>query len=114
MLPVQFDKPPVDLLVLSACETALGNEKAELGFAGFASQAKAKSVLASLSRVDEQATLKLMTEFYKELQTAPIKAEALRQAQLTLLNGEMNDEMKPDKLSHPYNWAWFTIVGSPW
>ncbi|MEQ9625807.1 CHAT domain-containing protein [Coleofasciculus chthonoplastes] len=101
-----FNKPPVNLLVLSACKTALGNKETELGFAGFAHKARVKSVLASLWEVPEIGTSRLMKEFYQQLQTVPIKAEALRQAQLALSNDK--------KLSHPYYWAWFTIVGSPW
>jgi CHAT domain-containing protein len=118
--------------VLSACETALGNEKAELGFAGFAVQAGVKSVLGSLWSVSDGGTLALITEFYQKLRTVPIKAEALKQAQLAMLqkqvyiannqlhwsNGtvplppEMQGE-NPD-LSHPYYWSGFTMIGSPW
>jgi len=137
----KFEVPPVELLVLAACETALGSKEpdlnfdgAELGFAGLANQAKVKSVLASLvSDVNEVGTLGLMIRFYRELKTAPIKAEALRQAQLAMLKGEVvikdgklkgsgleNDIQLPDEsqsnpqLSNPYYWAWFTIVGNPW
>ncbi|NES71144.1 MAG: CHAT domain-containing protein, partial [Okeania sp. SIO2D1] len=81
--------PPVELLVLSACKTALGDREAELGFAGLAVAAGVKSALGSLWSVSDAGTLGLMTNFYQQLQTAPIKAEALRQAQLSMARGEV-------------------------
>ncbi len=127
-----WNKPPVELLVLSACQTALGNEDAELGFAGFAVQAGVKSALASLWYVSDEGTLGLMTDFYKELRQAPIKAEALRRAQVAMLKGQVRIEgnslnIPGEKIalpsgiklanrdfSHPYYWAAFTMIGSPW
>jgi CHAT domain-containing protein len=120
------------LLVLSACETALGDENAELGFAGLANRTGAKSAMGSLWSVDDAGTLGLMTSFYRDLKTAPIKAEALRQAQVDMLRGKVrleggklitpNDRVdlpaklagKNVKLTHPFYWAGFTIVGNPW
>jgi filamentous hemagglutinin family protein len=126
-------KPPVELLVLSACRTALGDEQIELGFAGLAAQAGVKSVLGSLWFVSDEGTLGLMTEFYNRLKNAPIKAEALRQTQVAMLNGEVRVEgetlmtragslpLPPsitrwgnNNFSHPYYWSAFTIVGNPW
>lgn len=104
-----LEQPPVNLLVLSACDTALGNEQYELGFAGFAYQAKVQSVLASLLAVPQNGTFKLMKSFYDHLKLVPRKAEALRLAQVEMLKDNSNK-----KLSHPYYWAWFTIVGNPW
>ncbi|WP_424100969.1 CHAT domain-containing protein [Moorena producens] len=104
-----LEQPPVNLLVLSACDTALGNEQYELGFAGFAYQAKVQSVLASLLAVPQNGTFKLLTSFYDHLKLVPRKAEALRLAQVEMLQDNSNK-----KLSHPYYWAWFTIVGNPW
>ncbi|MEM1242203.1 MAG: CHAT domain-containing protein, partial [Cyanobacteria bacterium P01_H01_bin.26] len=128
-----LNNPPVELMVLSACRTALGNEEAELGFAGFAVQAGVKTALASLWKVDDVGTAGLMTQFYTSLQTEPIKSAALRQAQLAMLNGEIRVEggqlvwsggtlPLPEELSqidsslfsHPYFWASFTSIGSPW
>ena len=63
----------VELMVLSACRTALGDEEAELGFAGLAHQAGVKTVLGSLWYVSDAGTLVLMSEFYERLKTAPIK-----------------------------------------
>jgi len=126
-------RSPVELLVLSACRTAVGDEKAELGFAGFAVQAGVKSALASLWYVSDEATFGLMTEFYRQLQTSPIKAEALRKAQLAMINREVRLEngkmhnsggdiplppslasLGDKNLSHPYFWSAFTMIGSPW
>ena len=83
------DATPIELLVLSACETALGDEKAELGFAGLAVQAGVKSALASLWYVSDVGTLALMGEFYDRLDDTLIKAEALRQTQLKMLQGSV-------------------------
>jgi filamentous hemagglutinin family protein len=128
-----WNNPPVELLVLSACRTAVGDEDAELGFAGLAVQAGVKSAVASLWYVSDEGTLGLMTEFYRQLKVAPIKAQALRDAQLAMMKGQVrlsrghlheSGEKLPlppelaklgDKsLEHPYYWAAFTMIGSPW
>jgi filamentous hemagglutinin family protein len=151
-----WNNPPVELLVLSACRTALGDEQTELGFAGLAFQAGVKSALASLWYVSDEGTLALMSEFYHQLKTAPIKAEALRQAQLAMIKGQVRiedgvlrgpfvaatrrgqnsllvrsqtasrgdslafgnrlreDRLASSNLAHPYFWAAFTMIGSPW
>jgi len=130
---LEWDKPPVELLVLSACRTALGDEQAELGFAGLAVRAGVKSALGSLWSVSDEGTLGLMTKFYEQLKEAPIKAEALRRAQLAMLKGEVrlqsgklvtknsNLSLPPElaklgdkDLSHPYYWSSFTLIGNPW
>lgn len=100
------DQPKVNLLVLSACQTALGDKDAEMGFAGLAVKAGVKSAVASLWRANDGATFKLMTNFYQQLSASSIKAEALRQAQLAMLRDE--------NVSHPAYWAAFTVIGSPW
>ncbi|MGB3535215.1 MAG: CHAT domain-containing protein [Microcoleaceae cyanobacterium] len=128
---------PLELLVLSACETAFGDAEAELGLAGLAVQTGVKSVLASLWQVDDAATLGLMSEFYRQLSQMryTVKAEALRQAQIAMIEGDVRVEAgqlrslsRGDRpvnlpvlaaegnvsLSHPYYWASFVMVGSPW
>ncbi|MGB3403164.1 MAG: CHAT domain-containing protein [Microcoleaceae cyanobacterium] len=128
---------PLELLVLSACETAFGDTEAELGLAGLAVQTGVKSVLASLWQVDDAATLGLMSEFYRQLSrmTHTVKAEALRQAQIAMIEGDIRVETgqlrglsrsgqpvnlpalpteEDIDLSHPYYWASFVMVGSPW
>jgi CHAT domain-containing protein/tetratricopeptide (TPR) repeat protein len=96
---------PVELLVLSACETARGDELAALGLAGIAIRSGARSTLASLWNVSDRATAQLMGEFYQRLSDPNLtKAEAIRQAQLSLLN-------QPD-YQHPYYWSAFVLLGN--
>ncbi|MEH2449286.1 MAG: CHAT domain-containing protein [Nostoc sp.] len=97
---------PIDLLVLSACETAKGDRRSALGIAGIAAQAGARSTLATLWLVDDESTAQLIGEFYKNLKNGLTKAEALRQAQLSLISS--------NNYSHPYYWAGFILVGSSW
>ncbi|NEO83534.1 MAG: CHAT domain-containing protein [Spirulina sp. SIO3F2] len=130
---LHWNEPPIDLLVLSACQTALGSSEAELGFAGMALKAGVKSAIASLWSVSDAGTLALMTEFYRQLPTAPTKATALRNAQLQMLRGEveftdttlrlpsgevpLTEELHgltPEDLSHPFYWASFTMLSHPW
>jgi CHAT domain-containing protein len=96
---------PVEMLVLSACETATGDTRAALGLAGIAVRSGARSTLATLWQVNDRGTSVLMQRFYQQLAnaTAP-KAEVLRQAQLSLLNSEEYED--------PYFWAPFILVGS--
>jgi len=139
---LSLDNPIVDLMVLSACETAIGNNDSEadkkigMGFAGLAVKAKVKSVLASLWSVNDAGTLALMASFYKHLQSQshPVKAEALRLAQIDMIEKKVkfqdgylviNDERiqkLPEGLeglgntdfSHPYYWSAFTLIGNFW
>ncbi|MEI2581439.1 CHAT domain-containing protein [Scytonema sp. PRP1] len=95
----------IELLVLSACSTAAGDNRAALGIAGVAIQAGARSTLASLWVVDDQATADIMGEFYKQLSRPDIsKAQALKDAQLSLL--------KNPSYNHPYYWAPYVLVGN--
>lgn len=133
MRQLNWNNPRVELLVLSACKTAIGDKDAELGFAGLAVQAKVKSVIASLWSVHDEGTLGLMTEFYQNLKTTSTKSEALRLAQIAMLKGQVRlengqlqttrenislppalAETQDQNFSHPYYWAAFTIFGSPW
>jgi CHAT domain-containing protein/predicted negative regulator of RcsB-dependent stress response len=96
---------PIELLVLSACQTASGDEQAALGLAGIAVRAGARSTIASLWDVSDESTTLLMSYFYQELANNNLpKAEALRQAQLKILQNE--------KFSHPYFWSAFILVGN--
>ncbi|MEM6502357.1 MAG: CHAT domain-containing protein [Cyanobacteria bacterium P01_C01_bin.89] len=100
---------PIDLLVMSACQTAKGDDRATLGLAGFALRSGARSTVASLWSVNDESTAALMTEFYKKLAVGSDrpgsgKAEALRQAQIKLLNSE--------QYSHPYYWSAFVLIGN--
>ena len=106
--------PDVDLVVLSACQTAvggiLGNGHEILGFGYQIQQTGAKAAIASLWRVDDLGTQVLMDRFYQELQEGnPTKAEALRQAQMALITGKELAEQS--NLEHPYYWAPFILIG---
>jgi len=89
---LRLNDPPVSLLVISACQSAVGNKNAELGFAGLAIKSGVDTVVASLWYVSDEGTLALMSEFYRHLRTAPIKAEALRQAQIAMIKGNVRIE----------------------
>ncbi|MDJ0734643.1 MAG: CHAT domain-containing protein [Nostocaceae cyanobacterium] len=99
----------IELLTLSACETAAGDKRATLGLAGIAVRSRARSTLATLWRVDDTSTANLMVKFYQELKDNPqlSKAEALRRAQIYLLQEEPNTNYKL-----PYYWAPFVLVGN--
>ena len=134
---LDLDSPQIDLLVLSACETAIGSEDAEYGFAGLAMQAGVKSALATLWQIDDAGTVILMSDFYQQLKSTPIKSAALRQAQVDLLQQNVfvednqvrgleipidpllsyspaNTNPATPNFSHPFYWAGFTIIGNPW
>lgn len=96
---------PLELLVLSACQTAKGDDRATLGIAGTLVQSGAHSTLATLWLVDDDSQAILMQEFYKALTHGKSKAEALRSAQTALLDSE--------SYSNPYYWGSAVLVGSP-
>lgn len=94
----------IELLTLSACETAEGDDRAPLGFTGAALKANARSALGSLWPISDEAASQLMANFYKNLTQHLGKAEALRQAQLELLHSA--------KMNHPFYWSPFILVGN--
>ena len=97
---------PIELLVLSACQTASGDKEAALGLAGMAVRAGARSTIATLWQVNDEATAALMENFYSELSSGQVsKAEALRQAQLEVLK-------QPRFRRHPYYWSPYILVGN--
>lgn len=102
----QFQDQPVDLIVLSACETAQGDERAALGLAGVAVKAGASSALASLWAVNDASTAELIPAFLANLKTSPAlsKAQALQKAQRQLLN-------QPNTRD-PFHWAPFVLIGN--
>ena len=90
---------------MSACQTAKGDNRAALGLAGVAVRSGARSTLATLWSVQDKSTADLVTEFYRLLTQDGInKAQALRQAQLSLL--------KDTKYQHPYYWSPFVLNGN--
>ncbi len=96
---------PVELLVLSACDTAAGNSRAILGIAGMAIRADTRSVVAGLWPLNDQATAVFMSNFYQTLALAgTTKSQAFRQAQLALL--------QDPKFQAPYYWSPYVLVGN--
>ncbi len=102
---------PIELLVLSACQTAVGDNRATLGLAGVAVRAGARSTIATLWSVGDESTAKLMSEFYHQLiNTDGInKAEALQKAQIEFLHGE---ELPNKYWNRPYYWASSVLLGN--
>ncbi|OYQ62080.1 hypothetical protein B9G53_23830 [Pseudanabaena sp. SR411] len=124
---LRFDQPVIDMLTLSACETAVGNN---LGISGLAVESGARSILASLWAVSDVGTAPLMISFYKSFPNALSKATALRQAQLDLLKGKVKIEnsqiigvdgfaaialpkgTENADIKHPFFWSSFILVGN--
>ena len=101
----QYVSQPIDLLVLSACQTAVGDERAALGLAGVAVKSGAASVVASLWLINDESTATLVSEFYRQLRNGNgNKAKALQNAQLVL--------MQDERYTHPNYWAPFLLVGN--
>ncbi|MDG4605693.1 MAG: CHAT domain-containing protein [Candidatus Contendobacter sp.] len=101
----QYRDQPVELLTLSACQTAAGDDRAALGLAGVAVKAGARSAVATLWFINDQATSLLVTEFYRQLQNAKLsKAKALQQAQMQLLADR--------RYQHPGYWSPFLLIGN--
>jgi CHAT domain-containing protein/Tfp pilus assembly protein PilF len=101
-----------DLVTLSACETALGEEMGGEGLVGLTRAfhyAGARSVLASLWSVADASTSELMNRFYRHLRSGKPKDEALRAAQLDLIRGR--DVPAGARFSHPFHWAAFQVFG---
>jgi CHAT domain-containing protein len=101
----RFRDEPLELLTLSACETAAGDEKAALGLAGVAVRAGARSAVATLWHVNDPASYELIVEFYKQLQKPSVsRASALQAAQLKMMNDLRYD--------HPGYWAPFLLINN--
>jgi CHAT domain-containing protein len=95
----------IELLILSACETAVGDRRAALGLAGMSVRAGARSTLASLWSIDDAATAQFMVRLYDNLGDRNItRAAALQKAQASLINDP--------EYSHPFYWAPFVLVGN--
>lgn len=103
--PKQFADLPVELLTLSACQTAEGDDRSPLGLSGVALKSGARSVLGSLWPVSDTATQVLLSSFYEKLdRPGTSKAKALQQAQLELI--------KTKEFNHPFYWSAFILVGN--
>ena len=102
----------VELLTLTACETAEGDERSALGLAGVAIQAGVQSAIASLWPVSDQSTLQLILAFYDNLINSGVnKAEALREAQIQLIQAQSNPDIN-NQYSHPVYWSSFILIGN--
>lgn len=127
---------PLDLIVLSACRTALGDRDSELGFAGLALQAGARSAIGTLWYVDDVATSAFFVQYYHFLEQGLPKAEALQATRRAMASGAIRLQgtrvVGPDGqilledlsesqqrrvaagLNHPFFWAGITMLGVPW
>ena len=124
---IHLGSEPIEMLTLSACQTAVGKN---LGLGGVAAQYGSKSVLASLWPVNDAGTTPLMLSFYHNFPAAKSKAIALQQTQIAMLTGTVKIEGQQIQgipnlsavslkkltgdidLKHPYFWASFILVGN--
>ncbi len=115
---VSRNTEPLELLSLTACETAVGNDRSALGLAGVAVQAGASSALASLWSVNDAATAQLATRFYQQLRQPNLsKAEALQTVQKEFIEGKSLDGSFDGKsaiadAAHPAYWSAFVLIGN--
>ncbi|MEA5411084.1 CHAT domain-containing protein, partial [Synechococcus sp. BA-120 BA3] len=127
---------PLELFVLSACRTALGDSDSELGFAGLALQAGSRSAIGTLWYVDDVATSAYFLQLYRFLDRGMQKAEALRATRQAMSTGKVRlegdkvigsdgvpllTELSPSQrrriaagVTHPYFWAGVQLIGTPW
>ena len=103
--PSRYRKQPIEMLTLSACQSAAGDDRAALGLAGVAIKAGVRSALASLWYINDESTASLMADFYRQVGLPGFsKARALQQAQLRL--------GRDSRYRHPYFWAPFLLIGN--
>lgn len=103
--PSRYGDKPIELLTLSACQTAAGDDRAALGLAGVAIKAGARSALASLWFINDNSSSELISRFYEHLDApGATKARALQAAQIDLINDE--------RFRHPGYWAPFLLIGN--
>ena len=106
----------VELIVLSACQTAvggeLGNGEEILGFGYLMQDAGARAAIASLWSVSDGGTQVLMNDFYRRLRSGASKSEALQQAQIAMIKGNLTAGESLPNPSHPYYWSPFILIGN--
>ena len=101
----RFRDDPLELLTLSACDTAAGDDRAALGLAGMAIKAGARSALATLWNINDEASVDLVVDFYRELKEPSIsRAVALQRAQLKMLSNP--------RYEHPGFWSPFLLINN--
>ena len=130
------NETPLDLIVLSACRTLLGDPDSELGFAGLALQAGARSAVGTLWYVDDVVTSAFFVQFYRLLHQGLTKAEALQRTRQLFISGNIQldgdsvigadedpllTDLTPAQrlriaggIQHPYFWSGIELIGSPW
>jgi len=102
---LRFRDDPLELLTLSGCDTATGDDRAALGLAGVAVKAGARSALATLWYINDLATSTLVGEFYRQLQEPTVsRAAALQRAQLSMLDDR--------RWQHPGYWSPFILINN--
>ena len=103
-----------DLIVLSSCQSALGDQDAANGFAGLALKAGIPSAIGTLWSINDKTTATLMKNFYQALPNSTTKAQALQAAQVAALRGgDANDAGNAINRT-PYYWAGFSLISTPW
>ena len=107
---IDWDRSNADLIVLSACQTALGDTDAANGFAGLALKAGVPSAIGTLWSINDQSTTQLMKVFYSNLPESRTKAQALQSAQVAAIRGSDGSTAMKD----PYYWAGFSLISTPW
>jgi CHAT domain-containing protein len=127
---------PLELFTLSACRTALGDGDTEMGFAGLALQAGARSAIGTLWYVDDVATSAYFLQLYRYLDAGMPKAEALQATRIAMATGQVRlkgdqvlgtdgtpllvnltptqRQLSASGFSHPFFWAGIKLIGSPW
>ena len=101
----RYRKDPLELLTLSACQTGIGDDRSALGLAGVAIKAGARSALATLWFINDEASAELVSEFYRQLRNPKLsKAQALQLAQQKLLEDRVYE--------HPAYWSPFLLLNN--
>lgn len=101
----RYRQEPLELLTLSACQTGVGDDRAALGLAGIAIKAGARSAIATLWFINDEASAALISEFYRKLRNPALsKAMALQQAQIKLLSDRVYE--------HPAYWSSFLLLNN--
>jgi CHAT domain-containing protein/Tfp pilus assembly protein PilF len=101
----RFRDDPLELLTLSACDTAAGDDRAALGLAGMAIKAGARSALATLWNINDEASVDLVVDFYRELKEPSVsRAVALQRAQVMMLSNP--------RYEHPGFWSPFLLINN--
>ena len=107
---IDWDQSNADLIVLSACQTALGDTNAANGFAGLALKAGVPSAIGTLWSINDQSTTQVMKTFYGALPDSSTKAQALQSAQVAAIRGSNGSS----GLQAQYYWAGFSLLSTPW